>query len=208
MAQMIEMLRTLSTSTTPKVHQSIPISVPPVPVAAEGRQRHINLGNANIETQTKTHHGSTINDSRGILPSPSIINRNINGQTRPQIGQSAAEFGQTNWNSSFGSMGGRIPKVELSHFEGNNPRLWIKKCEKYFQLYSIPNEQKIDIASLYLGDRADIWYQGWQAQTRSSDWGKFSEELCRRFGELTIEDVVEEFNKLKQKNSVRIPGKI
>ncbi|EEF47098.1 conserved hypothetical protein [Ricinus communis] len=116
MAQMMEMLQTLSTSTAPKVHQSIPISVPPVPVAAEGRQRHINLGSANIETQTKTHHGSTNNDSRG--------------------------------------------------------------------------------------DRADIWYQGWQAQTRSSDWGKFSEELCRRFGELAVEDVVEEFNKLKQKNSV------
>ncbi|EEF37198.1 phosphoprotein phosphatase, putative [Ricinus communis] len=51
------------------------------------------------------------------------------------------------------------------------------------------------------GKKADIWFQGWQAQHLESSWINFGEELCLRFGELTMEDVVEEFNKIKQKDT-------
>ncbi|EEF36408.1 conserved hypothetical protein [Ricinus communis] len=70
----------------------------------------------------------------------------------------------------------------------------------------IPDDQKIDLATLFLREKADIWYQGWQVQNIESTWDECAEELCKRFAELTVEDVVEEINKMKQKGIVVVPG--
>ena len=33
---------------------------------------------------------------------------------------------------------GYVPKLEFPKFDGSNPRIWIKKCCKYFSLCKIP----------------------------------------------------------------------
>lgn len=51
-----------------------------------------------------------------------------------------------------------LPKFELIAFEGKDPRVWVRKCIKYFEVYKVLNEEKVGIASLCLIDRADSWY--------------------------------------------------
>lgn len=49
-------------------------------------------------------------------------------------------------------------KIELITFEGKEPRVWAGKFVKYFEVYKVPNEEKVRIVSLFLIDRADIGY--------------------------------------------------
>lgn len=56
--------------------------------------------------------------------------------------------------------------------------------------------QKINVAAAYLNDMADSWYQGWLKMKRFEvSWAEFAEDMCERFGEISMTDVIEEFNK-------------
>ena len=64
--------------------------------------------------------------------------------------------------SSSPNQGGNIktlgftPKVEFPRFDGNGAKSWVKKCAKYFSLCKIPEEQRVDLASLYMFDKAEV----------------------------------------------------
>ncbi|XP_052201138.1 uncharacterized protein LOC127807380 [Diospyros lotus] len=59
------------------------------------------------------------------------------------------------------------------------------------------------MAAAYLNDIVDAWYQNWkQAEGPWVSWRTFAEELCGRFGEKNMTDMVEEFNKLRQQGSI------
>ena len=63
--------------------------------------------------------------------------------------------------------------------------------------------QRITLATAYLNDTADSWFQGWfRYRELGVRWIDFAKELCRRFGEKNMADVIEEFNKLKQEGAV------
>ncbi|EEF45707.1 conserved hypothetical protein [Ricinus communis] len=51
-------------------------------------------------------------------------------------------------------------------------------------------------------EKADVWYHGWENQNGDRTWDEFAEAFYRRFGKLSITDVVEEFNKIKQSESI------
>ena len=87
------------------------------------------------------------NTDKGLLPIPTL------SFTKPtELVESSSLF-----TSSSQGFNPQVPKLELFTFEGTNPRTWIRKCQKYFQLYSVQEEQKVDLATLYLGEKADIW---------------------------------------------------
>lgn len=46
-------------------------------------------------------------------------------------------------------------------FEGGDPRVWLRKCSKYFEVYEVPKDKRVSIASLYLMGKADSWYNNW-----------------------------------------------
>jgi len=48
-------------------------------------------------------------------------------------------------------------KLEFPPFDGGNPRSWIKKCAKYFSLCKTPENQRVELASLYMVGRAERW---------------------------------------------------
>ena len=51
-----------------------------------------------------------------------------------------------------------MPKLEISMFDGKNPRWWVKRCKKFFPFYNIEESQKVNLASTYLNDAADAWF--------------------------------------------------
>lgn len=60
------------------------------------------------------------------------------------------------------------------------------------------------MASAYLNDTEDAWYQGWLAVKEGSPWSVFVEDLCVRFKDKCMRDIIEEFNKLKQEGTVQV----
>lgn len=37
------------------------------------------------------------------------------------------------------------PKIDLQLFTGENPREWLRKCDKYFMNYQVPENQKVEV---------------------------------------------------------------
>ncbi|XP_021718566.1 uncharacterized protein LOC110686257 [Chenopodium quinoa] len=83
---------------------------------------------------------------------------------------------------------GMNPKLELPKFNGVNPRIWVKKCCKYFNLCKIADDQKVDLASLNMTDKAE-------------HWGNSALDVVEQFNRLqqlgSIEGYIDEFEKLR-----------
>ena len=56
-----------------------------------------------------------------------------------------------------------LPKIEFPIFGGTNPRIWVKKCTRYFSLCKILDSQKVDLASIHLTGKAEIWFASYIA---------------------------------------------
>ena len=89
---------------------------------------------------------------------------------------------------------GMIPKLTCPSFDGTNPRMWIKKCNRYFNLCEIADEAKVELASLYMIDKAEIWASSYLSNRKHVEWEDFKFDLVARFKETTSANVVENFN--------------
>ncbi|XP_039056463.1 uncharacterized protein LOC120199464 [Hibiscus syriacus] len=94
------------------------------------------------------------------------------------------------------------PKIELQLFDGSNPRSWIRKCEKYFSIFTVPELQKLEIAAMYFTGRVDVWFDGYIMKKSRVTWHEFVSDLCHRFVDKRYIDVIDKFNKLTQLSSV------
>lgn len=43
--------------------------------------------------------------------------------------------------------------------------------------------QRVALASTYLNDVGDMWFQGWSKVRDTYNWDDFTKGLCERFGE-------------------------
>ncbi|KAL2527323.1 Uncharacterized protein Adt_12377 [Abeliophyllum distichum] len=91
----------------------------------------------------------------------------------------------------------KLPKIDFPVFGGNNPREWVRKSNKYFQLYQVLDELKVGITEMYLKDRADIWFYGFLSSNPNAYWPVLTTQICRRFTETTGEEVVATLCKIK-----------
>ncbi|XP_027170262.1 uncharacterized protein LOC113770100 [Coffea eugenioides] len=96
----------------------------------------------------------------------------------------------------------KLPKMDLPVFDGDNPREWIRKANKYFKIHGVEDDMKSEVAELYFRDRADIWFHGVFHGREVIPWEELTTALCVRFGEGKPEEAIEEFNKLTQAGSV------
>ncbi|XP_027066512.1 uncharacterized protein [Coffea arabica] len=95
-----------------------------------------------------------------------------------------------------------LPRLEMPMFAAGNPREWLRKCQKYFTNYQIPDNQKVEMVEMFLEGKADNWFQGVKLERPQLSWAEFSDLLCERFSGKGSRDVIEEFNKLQQKGVV------
>ncbi|XP_026400008.1 uncharacterized protein LOC113295889 [Papaver somniferum] len=97
----------------------------------------------------------------------------------------------------------RHPKIDFPIFDGNNPRGWIRKCVRYFQLNMVVDAHKVDLASIHLDGRADSWFLDYQEGKPMIEWShQFSSDICCRFEDIASDNYVGSFNKLSQLTTV------
>lgn len=93
--------------------------------------------------------------------------------------------------------------MDFPKFDGKDPRSWISKCEKYFQLNpSLDARARVICATLYLEDEADIWFRSLEEEKPCLLWNEFVELVCNQFSKVGYENLVGQFNKLVQKGRV------
>ena len=73
---------------------------------------------------------------------------------------------------------------------------------KYFTLCKIPDDQKVDLASLYMIDKAEVWISNYLSVKKNVDWSEFVIDLSARFKDESGLNVVEQFNKLQQTGTI------
>jgi hypothetical protein len=53
----------------------------------------------------------------------------------------------------------QLPKLDFPKFNGDNPKIWAKKCEVYFDVFSVPESLRCRYATLNFADRAALWLE-------------------------------------------------
>ncbi|XP_026396109.1 uncharacterized protein LOC113290739 [Papaver somniferum] len=96
----------------------------------------------------------------------------------------------------------KIPKLDFSRFDGDNPRGWIQKSERYFHLNNIEEHLKVNIIAIYLEGKAEKWFLNFQVNRTRITWSYLCLHLCARFENPIEENFVGSFNKLVQSSTV------
>ncbi|XP_056692219.1 uncharacterized protein [Spinacia oleracea] len=99
---------------------------------------------------------------------------------------------------------GMNPKLSFPKFDGSNPRIWVKKCCKYFDLCKIAEDQRVDLASLNMVEKAGGWVMNYLSVRKHMmvEWNDFVADLYARFRDNSALNVVETFNKLQQLSTI------
>jgi hypothetical protein len=101
-----------------------------------------------------------------------------------------------------GSSTGRLPKLNFPEFSGDNPRLWVSRCENYFDMYEVEECRWIQIASMSFTDAAARWFQSVETKLRRASWQEFIIALLDRFGREQKELLIRQLFHIKQTGSV------
>ena len=55
----------------------------------------------------------------------------------------------------------RPPKLTFPKFDGDEPKAWFRKCECFFLIHPVAQEQNVIIASIHFEKRAKTWFQSY-----------------------------------------------
>ncbi|KAL9256829.1 hypothetical protein AKJ16_DCAP07382, partial [Drosera capensis] len=95
------------------------------------------------------------------------------------------------------------PKMDFPSFDETNLHVWIKKVEKFFKLYRIPEFQKVEIAALNMYGTVEGWFFSMMdGEDVFLDRPTLVENVLQRFWGKIGYDLIEEFTKLRQFNKV------
>ena len=79
------------------------------------------------------------------------------------------------------SLGGIISHADFPRFDGSNPKIWVKKCESYFDVYVVPTEYWVKLATMNFGGSAAFWMQSIEADLRKCSWEDLCKDVVGRF---------------------------
>jgi hypothetical protein len=97
---------------------------------------------------------------------------------------------------------GRLPKLSFPKFESENPKLWISRCENYFEMYSVPYEKWVQVAVNYFEGPAARWLQAVERRVYKSSWHEFCALFLERFGRDEHDLLIRRMLHIKQTGSI------
>ena len=97
---------------------------------------------------------------------------------------------------------GWVPKMDFPRFDGIDAKIWVDKCEAFFELYQIHEDFKVTSASLYLTDNAAHWYQAFKMSSACHNWAQFRAAVLLEFDVNVHRDKMKSLLLLKQTGTV------
>ncbi|KAE8708333.1 protein STRUBBELIG-RECEPTOR FAMILY 2-like [Hibiscus syriacus] len=76
--------------------------------------------------------------------------------------------------------------------------------EETMRIWELRSEdQRVEVATMYITRKAEIWFDGYIMQKHHVTWHEFEADLRHRFSDRSFYDIVEEFTMLTQKGGLR-----
>lgn len=73
------------------------------------------------------------------------------------------------------------PRIELNSFQGDDPRSWLRKCNKFFQVNQVSDLHKLEYIEMFLEGKVGVWFQSFKLGKRSISWDELCEAFTKRF---------------------------
>jgi hypothetical protein len=143
--------------------------------------------------------------NNGMRTAPPVFHDYIGPMPHDNFGD-----GHQGWQSARSL--GQLPKVQFPGFDGDNPKLWQKRCEDYFHMYSVDPSVWIRVSTMHFTGPAARWLQSVEYQLSHVSWTDFGTMIRERFGKdqhailirqlfhirqgSTVTDYVERFSQL------------
>lgn len=99
----------------------------------------------------------------------------------------------------------KLSKAKLSFldFDEHNPRSWLRRCTKSFDLYQVEDREKMTYMAIHLKDYVDSWFDSYIMDHGGRvSWAQFCFDVCKRFGNTRPVEIVAEFNRLEKTTDV------
>jgi hypothetical protein len=79
---------------------------------------------------------------------------------------------------------GKLPKLNFPTFDGDNPKLWLSRCEDYFDMYRVEPSMWVKVADMQfeVSSAAARWALSVDRQLKRVGWVEFCAMLMDRFG--------------------------
>lgn len=97
----------------------------------------------------------------------------------------------------LGQLTSRTLKLDFPKFNGENLRLWLRKCSRYFAYNQMTDYDKISLVANLKGV-VNHWFVDYIEKKENLQWTKFTKLVLDRFMNPTGESLVVQFNRSGQ----------
>jgi hypothetical protein len=94
------------------------------------------------------------------------------------------------------------PKLDFTSFNGDEPFNWLRQCEKYFALASVPMDTWVSLTTLHCHGAAQTWWILLRTPSAYDHWTQFCTLVTNRFSTHCAHSSLESFHHMKQTASV------
>jgi hypothetical protein len=98
---------------------------------------------------------------------------------------------------------GRLPKLIFLVFDGDNPKLWIRRSHDYFELYAVEHPVWVKVSSMHFVGSAACWLSSLDDQFQSFLWVWFCSQLIERFGKDEHEVFIRHLFRISQTTTIK-----
>lgn len=95
-----------------------------------------------------------------------------------------------------------LSKMLFPNFDGTQPKVWITKCNNYFNIYSIPEHLWVQAASMHLEGNAAKWWEAYKLTNPTVSWHTFCTTIQSKFGGDDYRNAINGLLTLRQTGSV------
>lgn len=103
---------------------------------------------------------------------------------------------------SSNGFGYAMPQIDFPKFDGTNPKIWIKRCENFFDVCEIPMNHWVKFATMNFIGSAAFWMQSIEVNLKSFSWRDLCQAVVERFERDQHNHVVRQFFHIKQCGTV------
>jgi hypothetical protein len=95
-----------------------------------------------------------------------------------------------------------LPKLDFSKFNGDNPRIWARKCEVYFDVFSVPESLRTRYATLNFSGRVALCLETIEVSGRIEEWATLCRLVFQRWDRDQHHTFMRQILALKQTGSI------
>ncbi|CAO2183142.1 unnamed protein product [Urochloa humidicola] len=103
---------------------------------------------------------------------------------------------------SHAKMNYSIPNLDFPKFDGSNPKIWIRRCENYFDVMNVSQSHWVKLAVMHFGGSAAFWMQSIEMDVKLLSWEHLCQAVVERFERDQHNHIIRQFFLITQSGFV------